>query len=181
MQLRSDNFEDGHSIPPEFAFGKRAAPFALSDNHSPHLAWKDAPSATRSFVITCIDTDVPSRGDDVNKQGRTVPAEIVSSEGSKFDDSSRTRTSSAVAPSDGSADSDASALGLAEAVAAAVADGEGRSVGDGDGDAAGEAQAASRRARLTMSAADRCMWRNAPCDWMVVLVHTPPVTTRAAI
>jgi Raf kinase inhibitor-like YbhB/YbcL family protein len=76
MQLRSDNFENGHSIPPEFAFGKRADPFALSDNHSPHLAWKNAPSATRSFVLTCIDTDVPSRGDDVNKQGRTVPVDL---------------------------------------------------------------------------------------------------------
>ena len=76
MQLRSDNFENGHSIPPEFAFGKRADPFALSDNHSPHLAWKNAPSATRSFVLTCIDPDVPSRGDDVNQPGRTVPADL---------------------------------------------------------------------------------------------------------
>jgi Raf kinase inhibitor-like YbhB/YbcL family protein len=76
MQLRSDNFDDGERIPAEFAFGKMAQPFALSDNHSPHLAWKDAPSATRSFVITCIDTDVPSRGDDVNKPGRTVPADL---------------------------------------------------------------------------------------------------------
>ena len=52
MQLRSDNFENGHSIPPEFAFGKRADPFALSNNHSPHLAWKNAPSGTRSFGLT---------------------------------------------------------------------------------------------------------------------------------
>ena len=76
MQLRSDNFIDGQTIPPQFAFGKRAQPFALSANHSPHLAWRDAPAATRSFVITCIDSDVPSRGDDVNKAGRTVPADL---------------------------------------------------------------------------------------------------------
>ncbi len=76
MQLRSDNFEDGQPIPATFAFGKRAEPFALSDNHSPQLAWKGAPPATRSFVLTCIDTDVPSRGDDVNQSGRTVPAEL---------------------------------------------------------------------------------------------------------
>ena len=76
MQLRSDNFENGQPIPAEFAFGKRADPFALSDNHSPHLAWKNAPAVTRSFVLTCIDHDVPSRGDDVNKAGRTVPAEL---------------------------------------------------------------------------------------------------------
>jgi Raf kinase inhibitor-like YbhB/YbcL family protein len=51
MQLRSDNFPHGKPIPPEFAFGKPGHPMALSDNHSPHLAWKDAPSGTRSFVL----------------------------------------------------------------------------------------------------------------------------------
>lgn len=76
MHLRSDNFANGRPIPAEFAFGKRAQPVALSDNRSPHLAWKDAPPATRSFVLTCIDTDVPSRGDDVNQEGRSVPADL---------------------------------------------------------------------------------------------------------
>ncbi len=76
MQLRSDNFQNGQRIPAAFAFGKMADPFALSDNHSPHLAWKDAPPGTRSFVLTCIDRDVPSKGDDVNQPGRTVPAEL---------------------------------------------------------------------------------------------------------
>lgn len=75
MQLRSDDFENGQSIPAEFAFGKRANPFALSDNRSPQLAWKNAPVVTRSFVLTCIDNDVPSNGDDVNQHGKTVPAD----------------------------------------------------------------------------------------------------------
>jgi Raf kinase inhibitor-like YbhB/YbcL family protein len=76
MQLRSDNFENGQPIPAEFAFGRRADPFVLSDNRSPQLAWNGAPVGTRSFVLTCIDTDVPSRGDDVNRVGRTVPAAL---------------------------------------------------------------------------------------------------------
>lgn len=76
MRLRSDNFENGQPIPAAFAFGKKADPFALSDNHSPHLAWKNAPESTRSFVITCIDNDVPNKGDDVNQAGRTVPADL---------------------------------------------------------------------------------------------------------
>lgn len=76
MQLRSDNFADGQPIPAANAFGKPGAPVALSDNRSPHLAWRDAPAGTRSFVLTCIDVDVPSRGDDVNQVGRTVPAEL---------------------------------------------------------------------------------------------------------
>ena len=76
MQLRSDNFEHGQPIPPKLAFAKRAAPVALSDNLSPHLAWKEAPLATRSFVLTCIDFDVPSKPDDVNQEGRSVPADL---------------------------------------------------------------------------------------------------------
>jgi Raf kinase inhibitor-like YbhB/YbcL family protein len=76
MQLSSDSFQQGQPIPAEFAFGRRAEPFALSDNCSPHLAWRDAPAGTRSFVLTCIDSDVPSRGDDVNQPGRTVPADL---------------------------------------------------------------------------------------------------------
>ena len=76
MQLRSDSFVSGQPIPAPFAFGKPGAPVALSDNRSPQLAWKDAPLATRSFVLTCIDPDVPSRGDDVNQAGRTVPADL---------------------------------------------------------------------------------------------------------
>jgi Raf kinase inhibitor-like YbhB/YbcL family protein len=76
MHLRSDNFRDGQPIPPAFAFGKPGDPVALSDNLSPHLAWREAPANTRSFVLTCIDVDVPSRGDDVNQAGRRVPAEL---------------------------------------------------------------------------------------------------------
>ena len=76
MQLRSNDFEDGQPIPRACAFGKPGDPIALSDNRNPHLAWRDAPAGTRSFVLTCIDPDAPSRGDDVNKQGRTVSADL---------------------------------------------------------------------------------------------------------
>ena len=78
MQLRSDSFENGAAIPPEFAFGKRGEdqPCVLSSNRNPHLAWSDAPAGTRSFALACIDVDVPSRGDDVNQQGRTVSADL---------------------------------------------------------------------------------------------------------
>ncbi len=76
MQLRSDSFAYGQPIPPEFAFGKPGDPVALSDNRNPHLAWSSAPHGTRSFVITCVDNDVPSKGDDVNKPDRQVPADL---------------------------------------------------------------------------------------------------------
>jgi Raf kinase inhibitor-like YbhB/YbcL family protein len=76
MQLRSDNFQHGKPIPPACAFGKPGKPVALSDNRNPHLAWKNAPTGTRSFVLTCIDPDVPSKPDDVNQEGRKVPADL---------------------------------------------------------------------------------------------------------
>ncbi len=44
-------------------------------NH-PHLAWSDVPAAAKSLVLICCDGDVPSRGDDVNQEGKTVPADL---------------------------------------------------------------------------------------------------------
>lgn len=79
MHIHSDSFENGARIPAEFAFGKpgdHGEPCVLSANRNPHLAWSGAPAGTRSFALVCIDGDVPSRGDDVNKAGRTVPAEL---------------------------------------------------------------------------------------------------------
>ena len=48
----------------------------ISDNRNPHLAWSDLPENTRSLVVICHDYDVPSRGDDVNQEGKTVPADL---------------------------------------------------------------------------------------------------------
>ena len=49
---------------------------ALSANRNPDFAWSDAPAGTRSFALVCHDPDVPSRGDDVNQEGRVVPASL---------------------------------------------------------------------------------------------------------
>ncbi|GAB3625169.1 phospholipid-binding protein [Pandoraea terrae] len=78
MKLWSDSFADNGAIPEEFAFGKpdAAAHVVLSTNKNPHFMWEDVPAGTQSFVVTCHDTDVPSRGDDVNKEGREVPADL---------------------------------------------------------------------------------------------------------
>ncbi|MGL9720849.1 YbhB/YbcL family Raf kinase inhibitor-like protein [Symbiopectobacterium sp.] len=78
MQLISQSFQDGQAIPGEFAFAvpDRAAHVALSSNRNPHLAWRDVPPGTQSFVIVCHDPDVPSKGDDVNQEGREVPATL---------------------------------------------------------------------------------------------------------
>ncbi len=79
MKISSQSFSHRGAIPAQFAFGRRgdaASPIALSDNHNPHLAWDDAPARTASFALWCVDPDVPSRGDDVNQAGRSVPADL---------------------------------------------------------------------------------------------------------
>lgn len=79
MRLRSDDFIDMQAIPEHCAFGQSGVdgePCVWAPNCNPHLAWSDAPAATRSFVLTCIDGDVPSRADDVNKPGRSVSASL---------------------------------------------------------------------------------------------------------
>lgn len=78
MQLQSRDISDGEPIDPRYALGKidPESHMALSDNLSPHLAWSGAPSGTRSFAIVCMDPDVPSEADDVNQEGKTLPADM---------------------------------------------------------------------------------------------------------
>jgi len=78
MKIWSDNFKHGERIPVEFGFGKPhpQTHVELSDNKNPHLAWSDLPAGTKSLVLICHDVDVPSRPDDVNQEGKTVPAAL---------------------------------------------------------------------------------------------------------
>ncbi|AKJ69105.1 hypothetical protein PATSB16_33420 [Pandoraea thiooxydans] len=78
MKIWSDSFADNAAIPGEFAFGviDPEQHVKLSQNKNPHLAWNDVPEGAKSFVVICHDVDVPSKGDDVNQEGRTVPADL---------------------------------------------------------------------------------------------------------
>jgi len=78
MQLSSPDFQDQQAIPGEFAFGvpDPANHVALSANRNPTLRWSDLPAGTRSLVLICHDPDVPSRPDDVNQEGKSVPADL---------------------------------------------------------------------------------------------------------
>ena len=78
MQLTSTSIQDGAPIDAAFAFGRPdpETHIGLSDNRSPHLAWSGAPEATQSFVVLCIDPDVPTVGDDVNQEGKSVSADL---------------------------------------------------------------------------------------------------------
>lgn len=78
MELRSNSFVDGQHLSGDLSFciPDPAHHVCLGKNRNPHLAWADAPAGTRSFVLICHDSDVPSRGDDVNQEGRSVPADL---------------------------------------------------------------------------------------------------------
>ena len=78
MKFWSDSFKDGATIPGEFAFCviDPHTHVALSANRNPHFAWSDVPAGAKSLALICCDSDVPSRGDDVNQEGKTVPADL---------------------------------------------------------------------------------------------------------
>ncbi len=78
MKLWSNSFNDGARIPGEYAFAvpDAAHHVKLSANRNPHFAWSGAPAGTRSLALISHDVDVPSRGDDVNVEGRIVPASL---------------------------------------------------------------------------------------------------------
>jgi hypothetical protein len=78
MELTTTAFADMGTIPAEFAFcGVDPIIHAtFSANRNPDFAWRGVPAGARSLALLCHDPDVPSRGDDVNKEGRTVPASL---------------------------------------------------------------------------------------------------------
>jgi len=78
MQVSSSSFADGQRISGDFSFctPDPARHVCLGRNRNPQLAWSGAPSGTKSFAVICHDPDVPSKGDDVNQEGRCVPASL---------------------------------------------------------------------------------------------------------
>jgi Raf kinase inhibitor-like YbhB/YbcL family protein len=78
MKLSSNSFADGQRIPAEFAFAvpDAAHHVRLGKNRNPHFTWSDAPEGVKSFALICVDPDVPSVGDDVNQESRSVPASL---------------------------------------------------------------------------------------------------------
>jgi Raf kinase inhibitor-like YbhB/YbcL family protein len=78
MKLTSASFLHEARIPEQFAFGEPdpVLHVRLAANHNPHLKWSGAPAQTRSFALLCVDSDVPTKPDDVNQEGRVVPASL---------------------------------------------------------------------------------------------------------
>jgi len=78
MKLTSPILQDNQPIPERFAFcapdPKKHATFAANKN--PPLEWGGMPDGTKSLVLICHDPDVPTKPDDVNQEGREVPADL---------------------------------------------------------------------------------------------------------
>lgn len=78
MKITSSSFNDNQAIPAEYAFCAPDAKThcALGPNRNPQLSWSDVPASAKSLVLLCHDYDVPSKPDDVNQEGRTIPASL---------------------------------------------------------------------------------------------------------
>jgi Raf kinase inhibitor-like YbhB/YbcL family protein len=82
MKLSSESFHDNGPIPGRCAFAVMdpVNHVQLSDNRNPELSWSGVPAGTKSFVLLCVDPDAPTRPDDVNQEGRTVPKSLKRAE-----------------------------------------------------------------------------------------------------
>ena len=78
MKIMSTSFADNQLIPSDYAFCAQDAKnhVHLSSNLNPQIGWGDLPMGTKSLALICHDRDVPSLPDDVNKEGRTIPATL---------------------------------------------------------------------------------------------------------
>ncbi len=79
MWIRSSDFAAGQPIPEVHGLCAydETSHVTFSRNLSPHLSWGDVPSETGSFALLMIDIDVPTVGDDVNKEGRDIPLSLA--------------------------------------------------------------------------------------------------------
>ncbi len=78
MKLFSNDLTDGGLIDPRLAFGRIDADthMTFSENNNPHLSWSELPAGTESLVLLCVDPDVPSVGDDVNIEAKSIPVDL---------------------------------------------------------------------------------------------------------
>ncbi|MGI9265159.1 MAG: YbhB/YbcL family Raf kinase inhibitor-like protein [Gammaproteobacteria bacterium] len=78
MRLEIKDVIHNAPIPDRFAFGvaDEETHVVLGENLNPAVSWSDLPDGTRSLILICVDSDVPTKPDDVNQEDRAVPADL---------------------------------------------------------------------------------------------------------
>ncbi|MHA2362362.1 MAG: YbhB/YbcL family Raf kinase inhibitor-like protein [Candidatus Hodarchaeales archaeon] len=74
MKLSTNAFKDGERIPAKFAFC--ASKTEMGSNNNPDFSWLNLPDGTNSLVFICHDSVVPTSAENVNKEGKVVPADL---------------------------------------------------------------------------------------------------------
>lgn len=77
MKLDSQSFQNGQPIPAEFAAGDANG---FAGNRNPQLSWCEVPEGTRSFVLLCVDPDVPTVPELVGRDDVSIPLDQVRGE-----------------------------------------------------------------------------------------------------
>ncbi len=77
MKLESQSFHNGQPIPAEFAAGDANG---FAGNRNPQLSWREVPEGTRSFVLLCVDPDVPTVPELVGRDDVSIPLDQVRGE-----------------------------------------------------------------------------------------------------
>ncbi|WP_442682890.1 YbhB/YbcL family Raf kinase inhibitor-like protein [Stenotrophomonas sp. JC08] len=77
MKLDSQSFQNGQPIPAEFAAGDANG---FAGNRNPQLSWREVPEGTRSFVLLCVDPDVPTVPELVGREDVSIPLDQVRGE-----------------------------------------------------------------------------------------------------
>jgi len=74
MYISSTTFGRNEKIPERCAFGipDPDEHLRFGENKNPQLSWDGIPPEAKSLVLLCVDPDVPSSPDDVNKEGVTI-------------------------------------------------------------------------------------------------------------
>lgn len=75
MELQSHAFSEGEMIPERCAYGRmgEGGKTVAGGNLNPHLAWSGVPEGAKSFVVACLDDDVPTNLDERDRAGE-IPA-----------------------------------------------------------------------------------------------------------
>lgn len=73
MSIQVSGVTEGNPIPDRHAL---CGLDGMGPNISPAVSWEGTPDGAASIVVLCIDIDAPTVADDVNKEGRRVPAEL---------------------------------------------------------------------------------------------------------